>query len=231
MKEKILEQLKTARGENTSISDRTLEKIAASLSVGVTEETAIPALIETYKPILTELAGNINAVAAKAVKDAPPATIPPIVPPIVPPIPPIPPTPPVSDAPEWFKAHLEAQEKKDLLITGKLDGIEKTKQTETLVAQAKTNFYTKYQVSEAEKALCEQSLDIHLKLNPSPENADKIIEGWKAQYEGIRSASGLGGLEPVASHSGGGKDAAGAATLKNLKDTLISSGKIPEAKN
>lgn len=225
MKEKILEQLKIARGENTSISDRTLEKIADSLSVGVTEETAIPALVEAYKPILAELAGNINAVAAKAVKDAPPVVVPPVIKPIIPIIPPI---PVAGEEPEWFKKHREAQEKKDLLVTGKLEGIEKAKQTETLVAQAKTDFYTKYQVSDAEKALCEKSLDLHLKLNPSPESADKIIEGWKVQYEDIRSAQGLGGVEPVTSHSGGGKDAAGQATLKGLKDKLQSEGKIPK---
>lgn len=226
MKEKIFEELKKARGENTSISDRTLEKIADSLSVGVTEETGIAAAVEQYKPILTELAGNINAVAAKAVKDVKP--VPPTPPnPIVPPIPPVPPTP---EVPDYFKKFMEAQEKKDLELTEKLTGMEKEKQTETLVAQAKSQFYTKYQVSDAEKALCEQSLGIHLKLNPSPESADKIIEGWKSQYEGIRSASGLGGLEPVASHSGGGKDAAGEASLKSLKEKLISSGKIPEAK-
>jgi hypothetical protein len=227
MKEKILEQLKIARGENTSISDRTLEKIADSLSVGITEETEIAAAVETYKPILTELAGNINAVAAQAVKDI--APVPPVPNPIVPPIPPIPPTPPVSKAPDWFKAHLEAQEKKDLLLTGKLEGFEKTKQTETLVAQAKTAFYTKYKVSEAEKALCDKSLDLHLRLNPTPESADKLIEGWKGQYEDIRSTQGMGGLELVGSNSGGGEDGAGKATLMELKEKLQREKKIPSS--
>ena len=227
MKEKILEQLKIARGENTSISDRTLEKIADSLSVGITEETEIAAAVETYKPILTELAGNINAVAAKAVKDI--APVPPVPNPIVPPIPPIPPTPPASDAPDWFKDHLKAQEAKDLLVTGKLEGIEKAKQKETLIAQAKTDFYTKYQVSDAEKALCEKSLTLHLQLNPTPESAEKIIEGWKGQYEDIRSASGLGGLEPVGSSSGGGNNSAGKMALTGLKEKLQKEGKIPSS--
>jgi hypothetical protein len=232
MKEKILEQLKIARGKNTSITDRSLEELAGSiLFAGVTEETGIAAAIEQAKPILATMEGNTNFTAAqaatKAVDDYKLAN--PIVAPIVPPIPPIPPTPPVSAAPDWFKEHLEAQAKKDLLVTGKLEGIEKAKQTETLVAQAKTDFYTKYQVSAAEKPLCEQSLDIHLKLNPSPESAEKIIEGWKGQYEGIRSASGMGGLEPVGSRVDL-ENTAGKASLQSFKETLISSGKIPDVK-
>ena len=52
MKEKILAQLKLACGEKTSVSDRTLDKLATTLSLGVTDEAAIPALIEAQKPFL-----------------------------------------------------------------------------------------------------------------------------------------------------------------------------------
>jgi len=233
MKEKILEQLKIARGKNTSITDRSLEELAGSiLFTGVTEETGIAAAIEQAKPILATMEGNNNFTAAQAAtkaveayKLANPVTTP-IVPPVIPKLP-LPPVP--GEEPEWFKKHRESQEAKDLLVTGKLEGIEKEKQRETLVAQATTDFYTKYQVSDAEKALCKQSLDIYLKLNPSPDSVEKITEGWKTQYEDIRSAQGLGGVEPVTSHSGGGKDAAGQKTLTDLKDKLTREGKIPKA--
>lgn len=222
MKEKILQQLKNLCGENTSISDRTLDTLATSLSAEITEETAIPAAIEKYRPLLKEFDGNISAVAAKAVNSLKnPAN-----PPVAPVIPPIPPNSPATDEPAWFKAHREAQEKKDLELKGKLELLEKTKQTETMVAKAKTDFYNKYQVSEAEKALCEKSLKLHLTLNPNPESAEKIIEGWKSQYEDLRSDFGLGGLVPVGSNAGGGGNG-GNGELKSFKEKLQKEGKIP----
>lgn len=225
MKEKILQQLKLACGENTSISDRTLDTLASSLSAEITEETAIPAAIEKFKPILKEFDGNISAVAANAVKNQKPLA----------PILPIPPT--IADEPAWFKAHREAQERLALELKAKqqeteakLLGIEKGKQTETMVAEARTQFYNKYQVSEAEKALCEKSLKLHLTLNPTPESADKIIDGWKTQFEDLRSDLGLGGLTPVGSN-GGGSGSGGNAALKSLKEQFQREGKIPPSQN
>ena len=217
MKEKILQQLKLACGENTSISERTLDTLASSLSAGITEETEIPAMIEKYKPILKEFDGNISAVAAKAVKEL--KTTPPTTPPVT--------TPTATDEPAWFKAYTEAQERRALEMQQKLEGITKGKQTETMVAQAKNAFYNKYQVNDAEKALCEKSLDIHLRMNPTPESADKLIEGWKTQYEDLRQAQGLGSLVPAGSGGSGGNGSAGKEALDTLKAKLQREGKIP----
>jgi hypothetical protein len=68
MKEKIFSALKTACGKTTSISDKTLEKLAEVMAVTVTEESQIEAAIENQKAFLQEFNGNINHVAAEAVK-------------------------------------------------------------------------------------------------------------------------------------------------------------------
>lgn len=72
MKEKILLALKTACGTTTSISDKTLDKIAETLATTITEESQIEAAIELQKPILQAIDGNINFVAAEAVKKVKP---------------------------------------------------------------------------------------------------------------------------------------------------------------
>lgn len=221
MKEKILQQLKIKRGENTSPSDRTLETLASSLSAVISEETDISAMIETFSPVLDAIPGEVSAVAAKAVRDAKPAT-PPANPPANPPA-----TPPANDEPAWFKAYKEAQDRMALETKQRLESISNAKQTETLVAKAKTDFYTKYQVNDAEKALCEKSLDIHLKMNPTPESAEKLIEGWKTQYEDLRQVQGLGALVPAGSGGNGGADTAGKQALNTLKEKLQREGKIP----
>ena len=68
MKEKIFVALKTACGNTTSISDKTLEKMAETMAVTITEESQIEAAVEIQKSILQEFNGNINHVAAEAVK-------------------------------------------------------------------------------------------------------------------------------------------------------------------
>jgi hypothetical protein len=68
MKEKIFASLKKACGNNTSISDKTLEKIAETMSATIKEESEIEAAIEVQKPILQAIDGNINHIASEAVK-------------------------------------------------------------------------------------------------------------------------------------------------------------------
>jgi len=228
MKEKILQKLKIARGENTSISDRTLNTLATFLLPFVKEETDLEAIIEQVTPVVLDINGNVNFTAARAVEEALKNIEPPTVPPVTPPIPPI-----DQEEPEWVKKYMEkqaAQEEAALALEQRLSGIEKGKQTETMVASAKNEFYNKYMVSDAEKALCEKSLDLHLRMNPSPESSEKIIEGWKSQYEDLRSAQGLGGLVPVGSNGGGG-NGAGNEALQGLKDKFQREGKIPSSKN
>ena len=220
MKEKIFAQLKLACGTTTSISDRTLDKLATTLSATITEETQIPAAIELQKPFLQELDGNINFVAANAVKNAKPSD---------PPAPPTPPTPtPTPDPlePAWFTKYKEDQIKLQGEMAQKLSVFEKTKATEAMVASARTEFFKKYKISDSEKALCEKALALELKMNQH-ETADTLIAGWKTQYEDFRSASGLGSIEPVEASSGNGN--APKPILEGLKSRLQREGKLPKA--
>src|ERR1035437_4618818 len=71
MKEKIFLALKAAIVEGTgktSISDRTLNAYAERLSTQITEESQIAEAIKPDIIVLKEIAGNISAVAAEAVK-------------------------------------------------------------------------------------------------------------------------------------------------------------------
>lgn len=217
MKEKILQQLKAACGQNTSITDITLDKIADTLSAGITEETAIPAAIEAYKPVLQSIDGNINFVAANAVKN-----VKPIVPPVV-----TPPNPLDSNAePAWFTAYKEQQLLTSKEITSKLEGFEKAKSREQMIAEAKSAFFKKYKISDSEKPLFNKAVDIELKSNPNHENAESLMIGLKTQYEDLRSAVGLGGVDPVGNNDGG---SGGKKTpiLNELKAKLQREGKLP----
>jgi hypothetical protein len=216
MKEKILEQLKLMRGENTSTSDRTLETLATSLSAVVKDESEITATLEAFKPIIPEINGNISAVVAAAVKSVKPQ---------------VQVTAPQPDVePAWFTAYKQEQAEKAKKLEdleGKLTSFQVVKDTEKIVSEAKSVFYTKYQVSDAEKALCEKSLSLHLQLNPNPATTEKLIDGWKGQYEDLRSAQGLGALYPVGANNGGTGQKTN-STLTALKEKLQREGKLPQ---
>jgi hypothetical protein len=212
MKEKILQQLQTARGQNTSPSNRTLETLATILSATITEETQIAAAIEQYKPLMQEFTGETSHLIAEALK-AKPAD--PVVPFKL----------PTNDSePAWFTAHKEETAKKLAEQELKLQGFEKAKSGEQLVATAKNSFYKKYKISDSEKVLCEKALSIELKLNQH-EDEDSLLKGWKSQYEDLRSASGLGGIDPIESNGGG--RAKGTPILNDLKTRLQKEGKLP----
>jgi hypothetical protein len=221
MKEKILQALKTARGQNTSTSDRTLETLATVLSATITDETAIPAAVEQYRPLLADIAGNISHVAAEAVKNAVPAT-----PPATPPAPPA----TTDGEPSWFTAYKEKQaadqatkDAAQAALLQKVTGFEQKGTREALVTQARQEFYQKYAVNEVEKALCEKALDLHLKTTPAVDSASALQEGWKTMYEDLRSVQGLGGLTPVGANDGGGQSAKTSA----FAEKLIKLGKLP----
>ena len=61
MKEKIFSALKIACGNTTSISDKTLEKMAETMAVTIKEESQIEAAVEAQKPILQAIDGNIRS--------------------------------------------------------------------------------------------------------------------------------------------------------------------------
>jgi hypothetical protein len=216
MKEKILLALKTARGQNTSTSDKTLETLASLLSATITDETAIPAAIEQYKPLLDDIAGNISFVAAKAVKDATPAPAP---------IPTPTPTPAPTPAPASFDMEALKAEMAKLLepLSQKVTGFEQKGTRDAMVTQARQEFYQKYAVNEVEKALCEKALDLHLKTTPTVDSAQTLQDGWKTMYEDLRSVQGLGGLTPVVANDGGGQSAKTSA----FTEKLMKLGKIP----
>jgi len=221
MKEKILVALKIARKESTIPSDRTLETLATILSATVTDETAIPAAIKPYEALLTDFNGETSHLIAEAVKKVKP----------VPPPPPDPPTPPVDGEPAWFtkhKADLAEQEKlrkkESDEIKEKLSAIDKQKATDAMIASAKNAFYKKYKISDSEKALCDKALTVELKMNEH-DSADKLIAGWKIQYEDFRAASGLGGIDPIDANSGGKSKKT--PILNELKQKLQREGKLP----
>ena len=119
MKEKILLQLKTACGNTTSISDKTLQIIADRIAANITEESQIEAAIELEKPILQAIDGNINFVAADAVKKVKPIektiekkteekTNDP-------------------NEPEWFKTYREKQDQETTALKNKLENYDKEK--------------------------------------------------------------------------------------------------------
>lgn len=215
MREKILAQLKIARGTTASPSDRTLETLASILSASISDETQITAAIEPYKALLQDFSGETSHLIAEAVKNKPnpPA-------PVTPPIPP-------SDVnePAWFTAFKEAQAKEAQEIKSQLSGIEKQKTHDAMIASAKNAFFKKYRISDSEKPLCEKALAVELKMNQH-ETADSLIAGWKTQYEDFRSASGLGGVEPVGANDGGGGKK-GTPILNDLKVKLQREGKLP----
>ena len=215
MKEKILTVLKLKRGNTSSPSDRTLETLATILSANISEETQIAAAVEPYTALLQDFSGETSHLIAEAVKNVKPVT------------PPAPPTNPPTDVtePAWFTAFKEAQLAKSQEIEDKLSGIEKQKTRDAMIASAKNAFFKKYKISDSEKALCEKALAVELKMNQH-ETADSLMAGWKTQYEDFRSASGLGGIEPVGANDGGGGKK-GTPILNELKSKLQRDGKLP----
>lgn len=119
MKEKILSQLKAACGNTTSISEKTLQIIADRIATTITEESQIEAAIELEKPILQAIDGNINFVAADAVKKVKPVEKP------VEKKPEEKPTDP--NEPEWFKSYREKQDQETLALKNKLENYDKEK--------------------------------------------------------------------------------------------------------
>ena len=221
MKEKILSQLKIARKESTSPSDRTLETLSSILSATITDETAIPAAIKPYEALLTDFNGETSHLIAEAVKNVKPVVPKPADP------------PPVVDPtePAWFTEYknnqlktAEEQKAKSQEIEDKLSNIDKQKSTDAMIASAKKAFYKKYKISDSEKALCDKALTVELKMN-THETSEKLIAGWKTQYEDFRAASGLGGIDPIDANAGGKRK--GTPILNELKSKLQREGKIP----
>ena len=224
MKEKILAQLKLKRANSSSPSDRTLETLATILSATVTDEAAIEAAVEPYSALLTEFSGETSHLIAEAVKKL--KTESPKKPDDAKPKPGV-----DNGEPAWFtefKAEqlriAEEQKAKQEEIENKLSAFDKQKATDAMIASAKNAFYKKYKISESEKPLCDKALAVELKMNQH-DSPEKLIAGWKTQYEDFRAASGLGGIDPVDANDGGKNK--GTPILNELKSQLQKSGKLP----
>jgi len=68
MYEKILQKLKTQRGENSSVTDKSLEDLARTLEKVITTEEALESA--DFTPAIKSIDGNINKKASDAVKTA-----------------------------------------------------------------------------------------------------------------------------------------------------------------
>jgi len=220
VKEKILTALKLKRGNTSSPSDRTLETLATILSANITEETQIAAAVEPYTALLQDFSGETSHLIAEAVKSQKSAAAPV--------------TAPDPTEPAWFTAYKAEQLRiageqlaKSQEIENKLSAFDKQKAKDEMIATAKKEFYKKYKISDSEKALCDKALSVEMTMNQH-ETADKLIAGWKTQYEDFRAASGLGGIDPVDANGGGGGKK-GTPILNDLKLKLQKEGKLPTA--
>jgi len=168
MKEKIFASLKTACGNTTSISDKTLEKIAEKLAVSVKEESQIEAAIELEKPILLAIDGNINFVTAEAVKK---------VKPVEKPVPPVDkPTDP--NEPEWFKSYREKQDQETAALKNKLDLFDKEK----VQNQLRSDLASKLK----EKGIPDSYVKGRQLAIEKPEDIDVMVASVEADYGQFR---------------------------------------------
>jgi hypothetical protein len=169
MKEKILLKLKEACGKTTSISDQTLDKLATTLATSVTEESQIDAVIELQKPILQAIDGNINHVAAEAVKKVKPVeklqekTIEKTIDP---------------NEPEWFKSYREKQDQETLNLKNKLEGYEKEKTTAQLTGKVTAKL--------KEKGIPESYLKGRNLLIESEDGIDQLVTSIDGDYNAFK---------------------------------------------
>lgn len=168
MKEKILLALKTTCGTTTSISDKTLDKIAETLAATITEESQIETAIELQKPILQAIDGNINFVAAEAVKKVKPVEKP---------------TPPAEkpadpNEPEWFKSYREKQDLETLTLKNKLDGYDKEK--------TQTQLQGKITARLKEKGIPESYLKGRNLLVETEDGIDQLVNSIEGDYTGFK---------------------------------------------
>lgn len=217
LKEKILAELKIARGQNASPTDRTLDQLADSISIGITEETQIPDAIKNFKPLIDTFRGETNHLIAEAVKDVKPV-VPPVVPPVV--VPPV--VPPTDQKPQWaidMDTRLEALAKANEVKS-------QQEASAALVSKAKEGFLSKFKVSDAEKSLFEKAVQVELLTNPTHADAESMITGFKTQYEGLRSVIGLPGLEAQAPAGKDGKTTT--PIIEKMIADLQNAGKLPK---
>jgi len=169
MKEKIFAALKIACGNTANISDKTLQIIADNLSATITEESQIEAAIELQKPILQAIDGNINHVAAEAVKKVKPVektqekTIEKTIDP---------------NEPEWFKSYREKQDQETLSLKTKLEGFEKEKTTTQLTGKVTAKL--------KEKGIPESYLKGRNLLVETEDGIDQLVTAIDGDYSAFK---------------------------------------------
>lgn len=112
MYEKILQKLKTQRGDKSSVSDRTLEDLAKSMESVLSTDEMLSKF--DFSPALKSMEGNISHYTAAAVKEALEKK-----PDISKPAPPPPVNQtPSNDTPEWAKKLLEQNQQLEQRLSG-----------------------------------------------------------------------------------------------------------------
>ena len=169
MKEKIFAALKIACGNTANISDKTLQIMADHLSVTITEESQIEAAIELQKPILQAIDGNINHVAAEAVKKVKPAdktadkTIEKTI---------------DLNEPEWFKSYREKQDQETLSLKTKLESYDKEKTTAQLTGKVTAKL--------KEKGIPESYLKGRNLLIETEDGIDQLVTTIDSDYNAFK---------------------------------------------
>lgn len=221
-KEKILIKIKSAVGQTSATTDITLNKWVDYLSARITEESQIDAEVEIIKPLIETYEGNLNHIVAREVKKVKDTT-----------------SQQSQQANEQsqqnhsaddikalFAEWTEKQNAKNVELETKLTAFEKQKAQEKMVSDARRMISTKYKISSSEMALSEKSLDLAMRVG-NFEKADDLVNGWKTQFEDLRSTLGLSGVEPIGAN-GGSNGSGDKPILSGLKKQLEREGKLPK---
>jgi len=218
MKEKLLAALKLACKDLAYISDRTIEAFATSMEASVTEESQIEAAITAQKAVLESVNGLARHQESEGFKkgtEKKPED-----------------KKPEDKKPEDQKPSVDMEAIKLMMeemlnpVKEQLSSSAKLKSREQLIAEANAKITEKYPYlkEETQKKRMEYAMNSVLKAG-DPENVDKLVEGFEAEYNTIASQFGSGTLKPT--EAGGGADTK-PARLSALKEKLQKQGKLPK---
>ncbi len=198
MKTKILEKLKVACKDLTSVSEQTLEVFATQMAATVTEESGIDAAIQGQMPILNALQGNINFTASRAVNDYKEKN------PVPNPIPAPNPTPTPNPTPEPTQAPtLDVAAIAKMISDGIAQGlapINQAKQREQLISDAKKAISEKFSLEESE--IKQSDYIFNQIVSGEIKDVDSVVKNYEEKYNEFRSILGQGAVAPKQAISG-----------------------------
>lgn len=235
MKEKILSQLIAMCKDLTGVSPRTLDVLATSMALTVTEESQIEAAVLAQKPILESFQGNLHSEAKKAVdtyKEAHPENK------------------PAEKTPAQIEeeAALEDRKKKGLLtmedvrkimdeelgakideklnpITKKLTVADDAKALNEIKDAVLAKIKKEYSFNLEETKRVNMAMQIALLKNGKPASAEDLQAAWENEYNTISSDLGLSSLKPFES---GGENNGVSSELAEFKKKQQAKGKLPK---